>query len=142
MTSNFSGGCLCGAVTYQGEGAAPASVHCQCIDCRKSSGTGHGSHMAMPETAVQISGAMTSYDRAADSGNIVSRSFCPRCGCAICSTNSSMPGLMFLRASSLDDPERFDPQMVVYGRSGASWDLLDPSLPVFETMPPPDAVPL
>ncbi len=142
MTSKFSGGCLCGAVTYQAEGEPVACVHCQCVDCRKTSGTGHGSHMAMPEPAVQISGEVKTYTHAADSGNAVSRSFCPACGSAICSTNSSMPGMVFLRASSLDDPDIFVPQLVVYTRSAAAWDLIDPDLPAFETMPPAEAMPL
>ena len=142
MTSRFTGGCLCGAVAYQGEGAPVFCGHCQCVDCRKTSGTGHGSHMAMPEAAVQLSGDVSSYDRPADSGNMVSRSFCPQCGSALYSTNSGMPGMLFLRASSLDDPNVFNPQMVVYTRSGAAWDLIDAQLPAFETMPPPDAMPL
>ena len=142
MSSKFSGGCLCGAVTYQAEGAPVACVHCQCVDCRKTSGTGHGSHMAIPEPAVRISGEIRTYDRPADSGNVVSRSFCPECGSAVFSTNDSMPGLIFLRASSLDDPEVFSPQMVVYTASAASWDLVDADLPAFETMPPADAMPV
>ena len=141
-SSSFTGGCLCGSVTYEGEGAPLFCGHCHCVDCRKTSGTGHGSHMAMPETAVTLSGEVKTYDRAADSGNLVRRSFCPQCGSAVYSTNSSMPGMVFLRASSLDDPEVFDPQMVVYTGSAPSWDLIDAKLPAFETVPPPDAMPL
>lgn len=142
MTSKFTGGCLCGEINYEGEGEPAFCGHCQCVDCRKTSGTGHGSHMAMPEAAVRLSGAVSTYDRPSDSGNIVSRSFCPQCGSALYSTNSGMPGMLFLRASSLDDPNVFTPQLVVYTRSGAGWDLIDPQLPAFETMPPPDAMPL
>ena len=53
-----------------------------------------------------------------------------------------VPGLFFLRASSLDDPEVFRPQMVVYTSSGATWDLVDAELPAFETMPPADTMPV
>ena len=71
-----------------------------------------------------------------DSGNMVSRFFCPTCGAPVYSTNSGMPGNIFLRASSLDDPEIFTANIVVYTRSAPSWDHMDSSLPAFETMPP------
>jgi hypothetical protein len=78
---------------------------------------------------------VTIYDRAADSGHIVSRAFCVKCGSPIYSVNNAMPGLIFIRASSLDDLEVFKPQMIVYASRGASWDCFDPALPRFETMP-------
>ena len=46
-----------------------------------------------------------------------------------------MPGLVFVRASSLDDPEVFKPQMVVYTTRAASWDHMDATLPTFPAMP-------
>lgn len=136
MTSSFQGGCLCGAVRYQSVAEAVMSGHCQCNDCRKSSGSGHCSHLAVPKNAVSLTGAVTIYDRPADSGNIVSRAFCPTCGAPIYSLNSAMPQLIFIRASSLDDLEVFKPQVVVYASRAASWDYVDPRLPTFEKMPP------
>jgi hypothetical protein len=82
-----------------------------------------------------MSGELTIYDRAADSGHIVSRAFCPKCGAPIYSLNDAIPDLMFIRASSLDDLEVFKPQMIVYASRGASWDTLDTNLPRFEKMP-------
>jgi hypothetical protein len=76
------------------------------------------------------------YDAPADSGNIVSRGFCPTCGSAIYSSNSAMPGMIFLRASSLDDPEVFQPQMVVYTKRAPSWNVIAGALPSFAAMPP------
>ena len=37
---------------------------------------------------------------------------------------------------SLDDPEVFEPQMVVYASRAASWDHMDAALPSFAVMPP------
>jgi hypothetical protein len=47
-----------------------------------------------------------------------------------------MPGAVFVRASSLDDPERFIPGMIVYASRAPSWALLDPELASFSEMPP------
>ena len=51
-----------------------------------------------------------------------------------------MPGLVFVRASSLDDPEVFQPELVVYTKRAPSWDRVDAKLPAFEGMPPPQTV--
>jgi len=109
--------------------------HCHCADCRKSSGSGHCSHLLVPEAAVKITGSLVSYERPADSGNVITRCFCGTCGSAVLSRNSAMPGVIFLRASSLDDPEVFKPQVVVYTSRAPSWDAI-PGLPAFPEMPP------
>jgi hypothetical protein len=136
----FTGGCLCGAVRYEGL-EQKGGGHCQCNDCRRSSGTGHCSHMIVPEAVFRVTGEIRFYDSMADSGNMVSRGFCPTCGSAVYSKNSGMPGLAFVRASSLDDPNVFQPQMVVYTKRAPAWDRLDPALPAFEAMPPARAMP-
>lgn len=134
--TEFTGGCLCGAVRYRCAAEPMMAGHCHCEDCRRSSGSGHSSHMLVPEASVALSGPTTAYERAADSGNMVSRHFCPTCGAAVFSTNPSMPGMMFLRVSSLDDLEAFKPQMHVYASRAASWDKPTGDLPAFDTMPP------
>jgi len=141
MSTVFSGGCLCGAVRYKSSNDPIAGGHCHCLDCRKSSGTGHCSHVVSQEKDITVSGTVTVYDKPADSGNIVSRAFCPTCGGAVYSRNSGMPGMIFPRASSLDDPEVFQPQMIVYNGRAPSWDRMDPELPSFEGMPPPADTP-
>jgi len=134
--AKISGGCLCGAVRYESDGEPLAAGHCHCLDCRKSSGTGHCSHLGLPEADFKLTGELRFFDAPADSGNIVSRGFCPTCGSPIYSTNSAMTGVLFLRASSLDDPELFNPQLVVYTKRAPSWDTIPGSLPSFEAMPP------
>lgn len=135
MTNSFSGGCLCEAVRYESRAEPVVTGHCHCIDCRKSSGTGHCSHAGVPKQAVTVTGEVSIYDRPADSGNVVSRAFCPKCGAPVYSTNASMPDMLFIRASSMDDPETFKPQVVVYTSRAPSWDHVDPNLPSFATMP-------
>jgi hypothetical protein len=91
--------------------------------------------MAFPRAAAQLSGQATLWNKAAESGNIVIRAFCPTCGSPVYSTNDGMPELLFIRAASLDDPNRYRPQMVVWSKSGHAWDHTDPALPKFEKMP-------
>jgi hypothetical protein len=109
--------------------------NCYCVDCRKSSGTTHCTHAMVPDAALSTTGEINLYDRPADSGSIVSRGFCPTCGSAILSRNSSMPGMTFIRVSSLDDPDAVEPQMTVYASRAPAWATLDRSKPVFDEMP-------
>lgn len=133
--SIFQGGCLCEAVRYDSAVEPVVTGHCHCVDCRKSSGSGHCSHMGVPKAAVTVTGQVACYERPADSGNLVSRAFCPTCGAAVYSTNSAMPDLLFIRASSLDDPEVFKPHMIVYASRAPSWDHMDPDLKSYAEMP-------
>ena len=136
MSDKISGGCLCGAVKYSCTSEPFVVGHCHCVDCRKSSGSGHGTHVGVMEDSLSVSGSLVFYEKPADSGNVVSRGFCSACGVAIYSTNSGMPGMVFLRASSLDDPDMVQPQMIVYASRAPAWDHMDPALPSFPEMPP------
>lgn len=132
----FSGGCLCGAVRYRSS-AAPAFVgQCHCEDCRKTSGTDHSTLLAVDEEGFALTGPLKFFDSPADSGNVVSRGFCPECGSSVIARNSAMPGKVFVKASSLDDLEVGKPQMIVYASRAPSWSHLDPDLPAFPEMPP------
>lgn len=131
-----TGRCLCGAVSYESASEQVLGGHCHCVDCRKASGTGHGSHLGVPSAAFKVTGKTTAFDITADSGNTVTRHFCPTCGSPIYSTNPGMGDMVFIRASSLDDPEVFKPQVVVYTKSRPSWDVTGEGLPAFEGMPP------
>lgn len=135
MTQPLTGSCLCGAVTYRSDAAPMMVGHCHCIDCRKASGTGHGTHVMVPAAAYEVKGELASYVSPADSGNMVERHFCPTCGCPVHSTNSGMPGMIAIRASSLDDPNAVTPQMIVYSSRAPVWDVMDPALPSSPEMP-------
>lgn len=131
----LTGGCLCGAVRYETMAGPIVTGHCYCEDCRRTSGTAHGTHVMVPEEGFALRVGLRAYDRPADSGNMVSRHFCPTCGSAVFSTNSGMPGFVFLRASSLDDLDAVTPSVVVYASRAPRWDPADPSLPSFAEMP-------
>lgn len=135
MTEPLVGRCLCGAVHYMTDAEPMLVGHCYCVDCRKASGTDHGTHVGVPEAAFTLSGEVKAFESAADSGSMIARNFCPECGCAVFSRNSSMPGMIFIRASSLDDPSQVTPQLSVYAASAPDWAVFDTSKPVFDLMP-------
>ena len=135
VDKGMQGGCLCRAVRYQVSGEPMMVGNCYRIDCRKSSGTSHCTHAAVPDATDSLTGEVATYERTADSGNMVAHSFCPSCGSAIYSRNAGMPGMTFIRASSLDNPDAITPQMTVYASRAPAWAPLDHSKPVFDVMP-------
>ena len=135
MTSTYSGGCACGAIRYESTSAPIFQNHCQCRDCQRRSGTGHGSYLTFPQrAAVRLSGNAAQWAVEADSGNEKYHAFCPVCGTPVYLTFSAMPDLIAIHATSLDDPGQFKPQAVTYTTGAHEWDLMDPSLQSFERM--------
>src|SRR5262245_28555113 len=88
MTKPMTGRCLCGAIAYSSAAEPMMMGHCHCEDCRRSSGSGHSSHLAVPEASVTLTGRPKGFERAADSGHIVTRYFCDICGAALYSKNA------------------------------------------------------
>ena len=137
----FEGGCNCGAVHYTSTAEPVITGLCHCRACQRDSGAAHGAHIGIPKEALTLTGELKFWDSEADSGNIVSRGFCPNCGAPVMSRNSGMPDFVFLRAGSADDPNVFSPQVVVYKKDAANWARFDPDLPAFDGMPPSENLP-
>ena len=136
MTQPYTGGCACGAIRYTTQHAPVFQNHCQCRDCQRRSGSGHGSYLTFPVRAeMTITGKATQWEVAGDSGNVKVHVFCPVCGTPVFLTFVAMPDLIAVAASSLDEPGRFAPQALTYSVHGLVWDAIDPSLPAFERMP-------
>ena len=137
MNEAYTGGCACGAIRYEISSEPLVQGDCQCRDCQRKSGTGHGSYLTFPDKRrVKLDGKATSWDIVGDSGNVKTRAFCPTCGSPVYMTFAAMPDVFTVHAASLDDPSRFEPQGVTYAVRGQAWDFLDPALPRFDKMPP------
>ena len=137
MSKAYTGGCACGAIRYEIPGEPVAMNDCQCRDCQRISGTGHGSYLTFAgRTDVKLEGAATHRDVVGDSGNTKTHAFCPTCGSPVYLTFAAMPNLFTVHAASLDDPSRYKPQMATYAIRGHAWDRLDPALRKFDRMPP------
>lgn len=131
------GGCLCGAVRYEVAGAPAMAIQCYCLSCQKLSGAGHAFSAIVQESAFRVNGATRGFTWTSDSGNKVTTEFCPTCGSPLFGRSSGYPGMMSIRAASLDEPSAFDPQMAVFVKRRQKWDHDMPSLPSFPAMPPP-----
>lgn len=137
MTTIYSGGCACGGLRYETDAEPIFQNHCQCRDCQRRSGTGHGSYLTFAERSrVRLTGEARQWRVVADSGNEKVHAFCPTCGSPVHLTFAAMPDLIAVHAGSLDEPGRFRPQAVTYRSAGPAWEAIDPGLPAFDHMPP------
>jgi hypothetical protein len=136
MTTPYTGGCACGAIRYATPHQPVFQNHCQCRDCQRRSGTGHGSWLTFAAQAeMAITGEATHWQVAGDSGNVKVHAFCPACGTPVFLRFAAMPDLIAVPAGSLDEPARFEPQVLTYRVRGLPWDPVDPALQAFERMP-------
>lgn len=129
MSESLHGGCACGAVRYQVSAAPAFSLICKCRQCQRITGAGHAAQFAASATDTIVHGGLSYWQYTADSGGLVQCGFCPTCGNPVLKESSRFPRFVFFHAATLDAPEQFRPQMVVFGASGQSWDVVDPSLP-------------
>ena len=81
-----TGGCLCGQVSYDLEQeSALSAIHCHCLDCQKSTGSGKATIVAIPEKNLEIRGALKYYSVVGTDGATIERGFCENCGSPIIS---------------------------------------------------------
>lgn len=137
MAKKFTGGCICGGVRYECTAEPVMTGNCHCRDCQKAGGSAFAPALAVPAVALKVTGEVKYYDKKADSGQTVSRGFCPACGARLFGKPKAMPDLTVILAGSLDDPSWFRPAMDVFTASAQPWDCMNPDLPKFSRMPQP-----
>lgn len=133
---NAAGGCLCGAVRFKVSGAPIRMAQCHCADCQKASGTGHMSNAIFNVADVDVSGTTSSYASLADSGNTLTRHFCPTCGGRVFLFSKARPGMIVMAAGAFDDMSWFKPELVLFTKRRPAWDLTTCDVPNFEDGPP------
>lgn len=134
---NASGGCLCGAVRFKVSGKPLRMAQCHCVDCQRATGTGHASNATFLEQDVEVSGGTTSFASPSDSGNVLTRHFCPTCGARLFLTSKARPGMITFAVGAFDDSSWYEPQFVFYTKRRPRWDITTESVPHFDAMPPP-----
>ena len=131
---SFLGGCLCGQVRYEVSVSPGPSRVCWCRDCQRISSNGTV-NVIFPSEAIKISGTPGKHEKRADSGNIVTRRFCPSCGTQLFSDSSGRPGLTVVRLGTLDEPSAVRPTANIWVASAPSWACVDQALEQFPGAP-------
>lgn len=126
----YQGSCLCGAVRFRIQGElAPIQV-CHCGQCRKAQGGPFASNIPVAQSAFEL---LSGSDRlrAFESSPGKQRVFCSHCGSPLYSHSEKLPGVLRIRAGTLDGELLARPEVHYYTASKANWwDICD-ALPRF-----------
>ncbi len=134
--SERTGGCLCGRVRYTLSAEPVAARICWCRCCQRIAGNGTANAI-VPSAALTVTGDTAAYTSPAESGNQVTRRFCPHCGSHLFADSTGRPGLTALRVGTLDEPSAIKPGGNIWTSSAPSWACLDDSIPNVERQPAP-----
>jgi hypothetical protein len=134
--TRLTGRCHCGDVHYEVAAEPLMSMVCHCSDCSRIGGAVGHSAFVVARDAVKVTGEIAWYESPGDSGKMVRRGFCPRCGTRLIGFPELAPQLAGISALSLDDTSNYRPQMNIHTKSAAPWTVLDKALPAFEALPP------
>lgn len=137
MPTTLTGGCACGAIRYACTAAPLLALNCHCRDCQRASGTAFAAIVRVPAAAFTVTkGEPRFLTVTGDSGNTVSRGFCPACGSPLFSRLSGLSEVVGIRVGSLDDPSQYQPRLDMFVASAQPWDCMHPDLPKFAGYPP------
>jgi hypothetical protein len=128
---SFDGGCDCGFVRYR-LGRAPMFVHCcHCRWCQRETGSAFVLNALIETGCVQVLDGqpeMVMTPSASGKGQNIAR--CPRCRIALWSQYAGAgPRFAFVRVGTLDDPDRFPPDIHIYIASKLPWVILPDAVP-------------
>ena len=136
---SLSGSCQCGAVRIS-TAAEPISTRaCWCRTCQKVAAGGPTHNAFFKTDDLAIEGEVRWHEVAADSGNTLSRGFCPTCGTPLFAQSSARTHLIVVRIGVFGDTAELGPRSVIWTDSAPHWAQIDPDLPVSEKQPPPVA---
>ena len=119
MPIPFEGGCHCGAVRYVCSEEPTTVVNCHCGDCQQIAGSAFITGVLVPEGSVTVNGELKSYKVKADSGNGVTRNFCPICGTRIMVELDG--GVVGVSYTTLDDSSWLEPAIEFYTSKAQPW---------------------
>ena len=119
MPIPFEGGCHCGAVRYICSEEPTTVVNCHCGDCQQIAGSAFITGVLVPEGSVTVNGELKSYKVKADSGNGVTRNFCPICGTRIIVELDG--GVVGVSYTTLDDSSWLEPAIEFYTSKAQPW---------------------
>ena len=118
----IEGGCLCGSVRYSSEAEPIVTAVCHCADCQKQTGTAFSIVVGVPAEGFEVEGELSRYETTGDDTHQpTDRRFCSKCGSPIYSSSGASPGVLYLKAGTLDDSSWLRPQAHVWTASAQAW---------------------
>jgi len=128
----ITGGCLCGACRYALDGALAPGGLCHCADCRRVTGSAFGVSFRADKSALSRTGETRVFRKRADSGQLLSRHFCPECGSPLYTESEGDPDGVFIKAGSLDRPDALTLERQMWMASKVPWADIPADIQTFD----------
>ncbi len=120
----ISGGCHCGAITYEAEIDPNSVAVCHCTDCQTLSGSAFRVVVPAKRERFQLlTGEPKIYVKTAESGKRRVQSFCANCGTPIYSADVSDPQIFSVRMGTVQQRARLPPKSQIWCRSALGWTM-------------------
>ena len=119
------GGCLCGAIRYEGIGEPYNITHCHCEDCRKSAGASFTTWASFQRDNFQLTNGKPREIEWA--GRL--RSFCGMCGSALTFMSQADADEIDVTVATFDQPKIVAPADHIWTEDRISWIKLADNLP-------------
>ena len=118
----ITGGCHCGAISYQAEIDPGTVAICHCTDCQTLSGSAF--RVVVParrERFRLLSGTPRTYVKTGESGRQRDQAFCANCGTPIYSADAADPQVFSIRVGTAHQRADLPPRLQTWRRSALDW---------------------
>ena len=103
--ANFSGRCMCGAVTWTCSGQIIRNLVCHCTDCQRATSAPFTAFLAVNPEQLTWSGEILNYE----SSPGTFRGFCPSCGTRLYFRSDRWALEVHVHAATLTSPDEYRP---------------------------------
>jgi hypothetical protein len=124
----LKGGCYCGEIRYEADGAPFNESCCHCSICRRTTGAPFVAWFSVARERFRfVSGQPARFQSTPQA----TRSFCPRCGTQLTFEHRDHPDEIDVTTCSLDEASRLPPRDHIHTASEVGWIRLADGLPAF-----------
>jgi hypothetical protein len=117
-----TGGCACGDIRFGFYGPTTSQIACHCRSCQYTSGGGPAYVLGVKRDQFRVTkGRVEEYVALSESGRLVTRVFCGRCGTHVYSYSDSAPDQCSVKVGALDDPSKFKPRLRIFTSEAQPW---------------------
>lgn len=120
--NKLSGGCACGEIRFAFYEPVLHQVACHCRACQYAAGGGPAYAVVVSREVFRVlRGRPEEFSTMSEAGNLVTRSFCGRCGTHLYAVSEATPDLCSVKVGSLDEPARFKPRLQIWTSEAQPW---------------------
>lgn len=135
----IEGGCRCGASRYAVDFPWPPLTYaCHCTLCQRATGSAFAQQYPVPENRFRATGALVEAEVAEPDGLSSVHRHCQACLTRLFGTSVRRPGLVIVRAGTIDGSERITPILHIYTSTKQPWLILPAGVATFSDAASPD----